>query len=267
MAIRNKTCIDLLRFKKNNPLIFWLVTCYLIFLIIYFLIFLVFYADHSKAMALNELGDFLAGAFSPLAFLFLYLGYKQQGKELRQNTKALNMQAEELRISNKSLSQQVVEMEKSVKAQQDMFMLAERQYTDVLEEKQLMSKPKIELVTTKYKRHHDKFNDKYTHSFELDLKVLNASIRKFKIETTGYWFLNSKGSPRIEKTSLEHPYINASQILSLNFYKTDHLLPFQNNYLTIEYSDENGYRYLKQYTISLDKNSKYVEFIARNIND
>lgn len=83
MTIRNKTCIDLLRFKKNNPLIFGLVTCYLIFLIIYFLIFLIFYADHSKAMALNELGDFLAGAFSPLAFLFLYLGYKQQGEELR----------------------------------------------------------------------------------------------------------------------------------------------------------------------------------------
>lgn len=96
MAIRNKTCIDLLRFKKVNPLIFWLVALYLIFLLIYSIIYLSFYADHNKAMALNELGDLLAGAFSPLAFLFLFLGYKQQGEELKQNTAALKLQYQEL---------------------------------------------------------------------------------------------------------------------------------------------------------------------------
>lgn len=99
MATRNKMCIDLLGFKKRNPLVFWLVALYLIFLLIYSFIYLSFYADHDKAMALNELGDFLAGSFSPLAFLFLYLGYKQQGQELKQNTKALNMQAVELKNS------------------------------------------------------------------------------------------------------------------------------------------------------------------------
>ena len=44
----------------------------------------------------NELGDFLAGAFGPVAFLWLILGYLQQGDELRQNGEALRMQAEEL---------------------------------------------------------------------------------------------------------------------------------------------------------------------------
>mgnify|MGYP003365813127 CR=1 FL=1 len=47
----------------------------------------------------NELGDFLSGAFSPVAFLWLVLGYIQQQKELQQNTKALELQAEELRNS------------------------------------------------------------------------------------------------------------------------------------------------------------------------
>lgn len=47
----------------------------------------------------NEFGDFLAGAFSPVAFLWLVLGYLQQQKELQQNTKALELQAEELRNS------------------------------------------------------------------------------------------------------------------------------------------------------------------------
>jgi len=54
-------------------------------------------------MELNELGDFLAGFFAPLAFLWLVLGYLQQGEELQNSTKALQLQAEELR---KSVEQQ-----------------------------------------------------------------------------------------------------------------------------------------------------------------
>jgi hypothetical protein len=47
----------------------------------------------------NEWGDFLAGSFSPLAFLWLVLGFFQQGKELRQNNEALKLQAAELKNS------------------------------------------------------------------------------------------------------------------------------------------------------------------------
>lgn len=46
---------------------------------------------------LNEVGDFLAGVFSPLAFLWLVLGFIQQGKELQLSSSALQMQADELR--------------------------------------------------------------------------------------------------------------------------------------------------------------------------
>jgi hypothetical protein len=47
-------------------------------------------------LKLNELGDFAAGAFGPMAILWLVLGYFQQGDELKQNTDALKLQAEEL---------------------------------------------------------------------------------------------------------------------------------------------------------------------------
>lgn len=47
-------------------------------------------------LKLNELGDFLSGVFAPLAFLWLVLGYLQQGDELKQNTAALKLQADEL---------------------------------------------------------------------------------------------------------------------------------------------------------------------------
>lgn len=50
-------------------------------------------------MSPNEWGDFLAGSFAPLAFMWLVLGYLQQGDELRLSTDALRLQAEELKNS------------------------------------------------------------------------------------------------------------------------------------------------------------------------
>ncbi len=48
------------------------------------------------SMPLNAWGDFFAGAVAPLAFLWLVLGYVQQGEELRVNTEALLLQHAEL---------------------------------------------------------------------------------------------------------------------------------------------------------------------------
>jgi len=50
-------------------------------------------------LQLNEVGDFLAGAFGPLAILWLVLGFFQQGMELRQSTEALQLQGQELKNS------------------------------------------------------------------------------------------------------------------------------------------------------------------------
>ncbi|WP_149931189.1 hypothetical protein [Acinetobacter soli] len=55
--------------------------------------------DEISNLKLNEIGDYLAGVFAPLAFLWLVFGYYQQGQELKQNTEALRLQAEELKNS------------------------------------------------------------------------------------------------------------------------------------------------------------------------
>ncbi|MEJ1126145.1 hypothetical protein V9L20_01110 [Variovorax sp. CCNWLW225] len=69
-------------------------------------------------LPLNELGDFLAGAFGPLAILWLVLGYFQQGIELRQNSAALRLQAKELA--------------NSVEQQKELVAVAQKQHaTDV----------------------------------------------------------------------------------------------------------------------------------------
>lgn len=55
--------------------------------------------DELISLALNEIGDLAAGVFGPLAFLWLVLGYIQQGRELKLSSQALRMQAEELKAS------------------------------------------------------------------------------------------------------------------------------------------------------------------------
>ncbi|MGJ7533936.1 MULTISPECIES: hypothetical protein [unclassified Variovorax] len=70
--------------------------------------------DALTKLPLNELGDFLAGAFGPLAILWLVLGYFQQGIELRINSDALKLQAKELA--------------NSVEQQRELVAVAQRQH-------------------------------------------------------------------------------------------------------------------------------------------
>jgi hypothetical protein len=68
---------------------------------------------------LNEWGDFFAGFFAPVAFLWLVLGYLQQGQELQLSTKALELQAEELRSSVDQQRQLVELTRKQVDAERE----------------------------------------------------------------------------------------------------------------------------------------------------
>ncbi|MBC3495395.1 hypothetical protein HU764_013695 [Pseudomonas sp. SWRI100] len=65
----------------------------------WFTVVVSFRVDELLSLPLNELGDFLAGAFGPLALAWLVFGYFQQGAELKQGTRALLLQADELRSS------------------------------------------------------------------------------------------------------------------------------------------------------------------------
>jgi hypothetical protein len=62
--------------------------------------FLVYHrTDKLIGMELNNIGDFLGGSFGPLAFLWLVLGFFQQGIELRINSGALKLQAAEVKAA------------------------------------------------------------------------------------------------------------------------------------------------------------------------
>jgi hypothetical protein len=84
-------------------------------------------------LELNAIGDLSAGIFGPVAFLWLVLGYVQQGRELKISSEALHMQAVELRDS--------VEQQKSlVAAQHESLRNYERSLEPLLELKYVGAK-------------------------------------------------------------------------------------------------------------------------------
>ena len=82
--------------------------------------------------SLNELGDFFAGIFAPIAFFWLILGYIQQGKQLDQNTKALEQQERALQL-------QIEEMKNGIEQQVELVQLQRQQ----LDEQHKMLEPKF----------------------------------------------------------------------------------------------------------------------------
>lgn len=89
--------------------------------------------DDLIALKLNEIGDLSAGVFGPVAFLWLVLGYIQQGRELNISSKALQMQAAELK---ESVKQQTA----LVEAQQENLRHYERSLEPLLDLKYVCSR-------------------------------------------------------------------------------------------------------------------------------
>lgn len=94
-----------------------------------FLYFLIFgficfhYVDFSKKLSLNELGDLLAGAFAPLAFMWMVITILMQGKELRLQREELSMQRAELAHSSAQLERQsnLMEEEQYIETQKEQL--------------------------------------------------------------------------------------------------------------------------------------------------
>ena len=112
--------------------------------LIWFLGIYVFSQSNSYNLpaTLNELGDFLAGIFAPIAFFWLILGYIQQGKQLDQNTKALEQQ-------EKALQLQIDEMRSGIRQQGELTRLQLEQ----LRMTNNASNPYLELSSQEMKIH------------------------------------------------------------------------------------------------------------------
>jgi hypothetical protein len=85
-------------------------------------------------LSASDLGNFLEGAFAPLAFLWLVIGYFLQKKELEHNTEALRAQAfaleAQLQEIQRGAEQQTIQAEKmaasEMHARQEVFLTIAR---------------------------------------------------------------------------------------------------------------------------------------------
>ena len=100
-----------------------LVTC--LWLVLF--LFMMFWPGDKMALReINLWGDTFAGFFAPLAFLWLVLGYMQQGDELRLTRQTLNLQARELENSVKAQLQQAEELKNSGEQQRQLVEVYRR---------------------------------------------------------------------------------------------------------------------------------------------
>lgn len=87
-------------------------------------------SDALCTLTLNEWGDFLAGAFAPLAFLWLVVGYMQQGEELQHSTNALRLQALELQNSVNEQRNLVAVARQQLVSEREASVMVQRSQTE-----------------------------------------------------------------------------------------------------------------------------------------
>lgn len=116
----------------------------------------------------NEIGDFLAGASAPLAFLWLVLGFVQQGHELRNSAEALRLQSEELRNS-------VAQQRDLVEVTREQLTL-EREYRIAVEEKNRRdAEPILSIAGGGYSKSGDDFTFRF-NLFNAGATCVNVKI-------------------------------------------------------------------------------------------
>ncbi len=76
----------------------------------------------------NHIGDLLAGAVGPIAIFWLILGFFQQGIELRENARALDLQARELKSTGDEQRALVAAMRAQLQAERDDVALRREHY-------------------------------------------------------------------------------------------------------------------------------------------
>lgn len=138
----------------------------------------------ASAMKPSEWGDFAAGLAAPLAFAWLVAGYKQQGRELQQNTEALQQQGQALKM-------QVCELRNSVEQQTALVKTAQKQQAADVAKLQL---PNLQECRTLVENHlvpdsvtyvKNRCNKLNTESIPIELpdiaqKLINDLLRNFE---------------------------------------------------------------------------------------
>lgn len=96
------------------------------------------------ALEVNQWGDFFAGAVAPLAFLWLVLGYIQQGEELRLNTEALKAQHDELKRQVEETARLAAQAERQAMASEALAEVSRAELARVNQKEFAAAQPNLE---------------------------------------------------------------------------------------------------------------------------
>ncbi|ROR02093.1 hypothetical protein EDF72_1210 [Delftia acidovorans] len=145
-----------------------------------------------QGLSLNELGDFLAGAFGPLAILWLVLGFFQQGAELRQNSAALKLQAEELKNSVEQQAELVAVSREQLNNDREIFSAQQADAAKAREEQErrMMADFRVDNLNSSMAR-----GENYRHH----LRVLNLGYR-----CTDVYLILELSNAYLENDTVQH---------------------------------------------------------------
>lgn len=141
---------------------------------------------HNLPSGLNAVGDFVAGMASPLAFLWVVIGYYQ-------SQEALTLQAKELSQSSEALVLQVVEMRKTKEVQELQLEEMRQQYVKLRKIEQIKVQPflhitflgKIEVFADKITIH-SRFNIKCINGYARNISLRFAEVSGTESHILGY---------------------------------------------------------------------------------
>lgn len=188
----------------------------------------------------NELGDFLAGVFAPLAFLFLYLGYLQQGEALRKSNDHLS---EQLKQQNRLIALQEAERKEREHAAQPIFELI------------IKTSHAPEYVYDEKTRRPIIVPDNIGRAIEIKFKNSGEKISTIIIKVSGDLnrFINSYISIDADEVVNETLMISKGHLNLLN----KSVLKFT---LDITYKTSLGSKYLRSYPIEFDTEKDVISY-------
>lgn len=170
---------------------------------------------------LNSIGDFLAGMFSPLAFLWLIVSYYQ-------SQKAVSIQAEELNQNTKALADQVEEMRKTAEIQHLQLEEMKQQYKSLRRSEKIQLQP---FILINYVRKIEVFESQIKISMFFNISCINGSARKLSLNFTDYKTIESPHVEYITKDVTSEIFVTVA---------TTSIENLNNSYLDLIYYDINN---------------------------
>ncbi|WP_417552896.1 hypothetical protein [Marinomonas fungiae] len=218
------------------------------------------YAEGEKTLDLNEIGDYLAGSFSPLAFGWLVYGYLMQNRELKnqlnQFKKNLNFQIESKESKENEInkkSQPLIEIEeKKNNSNGTSFIISclQEELNDTFREQQwsssiienLSSIEDLRAPEKKVEKMIDDFFSKEKHlSIELTMTAHKNSLYNLSITNSRSSDLNISNQTITKFSLLHHEKEESSFSFTLFLTKksTQNFIKTQEINIPFKFEDEN----------------------------